>query len=51
MPASQSWSDPDEDSYLDDDGNVIYFDRTGRLRKFKTSDREYQQMYHYEDDH
>lgn len=47
MPTSRHWSDPEDDLYEDDNGNVIYFDKTGRLRKFKTSDLEYQQQYHY----
>ena len=52
MPSSQNWSQPDDDSYADDEGNIIYYDKRGRLRKFNHNDREYQQMYHYsEDDH
>lgn len=50
MPSSQTWSDPDDDTYTDDDGNILYYDKRGRLRKFNSNDREYQQMYHYEDD-
>lgn len=50
MATSKHWSDPEEDVYTDDDGNVIYFDRQGKLRRFKVDDREYQQQYHYEDD-
>jgi hypothetical protein len=49
MPSSKHWSDPEGDEYLDDDGNVLYYDRTGKLRKYKTSDLEYQQQYHYEE--
>jgi len=52
MPASRTWGDPEDDAYLDDEGNVLYFDRTGKLRRYRTSDLEYQQMHHYyEDDH
>jgi hypothetical protein len=47
MPTSKHWSEPEDDSYVDDDGNVIYFDKTGKLRRFNTNDREFQQMYHY----
>lgn len=51
MPSSKTWSEPDDDdSFYDDDGNIIYFDRTGKLRKFKAKDAEYQQMYHYYED-
>lgn len=47
MPTSKHWSDPEDDVYTDDDNNVIYYDRQGKLRKYKTSDLEYQQQYHY----
>lgn len=47
MPTSKHWSDPEDDAYTDDDGNVIYYDRQGRLRKYKVTDLEYQQQYHY----
>lgn len=50
MASSRHWSEPDDDEYTDDEGNVLYYDRTGKLRKYKTSDTEYQQQYHYEDD-
>lgn len=50
MPSSKRWGDPDEDEYTDDEGNVLYYDRSGRLRKYKTSDVEYHQQVHYEDD-
>ena len=49
MPSSKQWSDPDDNEYTDDEGNTLYYDRTGKLRKFKTSDVEYQQMYHYDE--
>jgi hypothetical protein len=51
MPSSKHWGDPEEDEYMDDEGNVLYYDRTGKLRKYKVSDLEYQQQIHYEDDH
>lgn len=47
MPGSKHWGDPDEDEYMDDNGQVLYFDKSGRLRKQRKTDREYQQMYHY----
>lgn len=50
MPGSKYWSDPEDDEYLDDEGNVLYYDRTGKLRKYKTTNVEYQQQYHYEED-
>lgn len=50
MPGSKHWSDPEEDMYEDDNGNVVYYDRTGKLRKYRKNDAEFQQMYHYEDD-
>lgn len=50
MPSSQNWSAPDDDLYTDDEGNVLYYDKRGRLRRTGVDDREYQQMYHYEDD-
>lgn len=50
MPSSKHWGDPDEEEFYDDNGNVIYYDRGGRLRKFRTSDLEYQQNYHYHEE-
>lgn len=47
MPGSKHWGQPEDDEYVDDNGNVIYFDRTGKLRKYKKTDTEFQQMYHY----
>jgi hypothetical protein len=50
MPSSKQWSDPDDDkSYFDDDGNIIYYDRQGKLKKYKATDLEYQQQYHYDE--
>jgi hypothetical protein len=50
MATSKHWSDPEEDAYTDDEGNILYYDKQGKLRKFKTTDVEYQQMYHYHED-
>lgn len=47
MPSSKHWSDPDDDEYTDDEGNILYYDKTGKLRKYKASNLEYQQQYHY----
>lgn len=52
MPTSRHWqyTDESEDMYTDDDGNVLYYDRQGKLRRYKSTDREFQQRYHYEED-
>lgn len=50
MPTSKRWSDPEDNEYTDDEGNILYYDRTGRLRKFKATDIEYQQQYHYHEE-
>lgn len=50
MATSKHWGDPEADEYTDDEGNILYYDRTGRLRKFKSTDVEYQQMYHYHEE-
>lgn len=50
MASSRSWSTPEDNEYTDDEGNILYHDRTGRLRKFKATDAEYQQMYHYSEE-
>lgn len=47
MPGSKHWGDPDDDEYTDDDGTVLYVDKSGKLRRQHKSDREFQQMYHY----
>ena len=50
MATSKHWGDPEEDAYADDEGNILYYDKQGKLRKFKTTAVEYQQMYHYHED-
>ena len=50
MATSKHWGDPEEDAYADDEGNILYYDKQGKLRKFKATDVEYQQMYHYDED-
>lgn len=47
MPSSKHWSDYEDDAYEDDNGNIVYFDKRGKLRRFKANDPEFQQMYHY----
>lgn len=49
MVNSQNWSTPNDDEYTDDDGNVVYYDRQGKLKRYKSSDLEFQQMYHYQE--
>jgi hypothetical protein len=50
MATSKHWGDPEQDAYADDDGNILYHDKQGKLRKFKATDVEYQQMYHYHEE-
>jgi hypothetical protein len=49
MPTSRHWqyTEDDDSTYLDDDGNIIYYDRQGKLKKYKATNLEYQQQYHY----
>lgn len=50
MPSSKQWSDPEDNNYADDDGNILYVDRKGKWRKYKHNDLEYQQQYHYHEE-
>lgn len=47
MPSSKHWSDPEDDEFYDDEGNVLYVDKQGKWRKFNAKNREFQQQYHY----